>query len=280
MTVKSPHLKIALTGSESGCLAIGDSSKAPQFGFSHTQTEALRKFLATGLDSLNKSGRVETSHRLFGKLQCANCHDRDGQRSHRTLALVEDGSGGIPEVFPELTWSGEKLQPKWTRQLLSGTLSYKSRPWLNARMPAFPAYAERLAHGLAAEHAVDPHENQSLVVKPDLVTVGESLTRQTGLDCRQCHGIGNQQPRGDKDTKIALGINLTHIGDRMRPDAYHRFMLDPPRYDIKTSMIRLSQDGLTTKLKNVFDADAKKQFDAVWHYIQSLPQGGYPSGNK
>jgi hypothetical protein len=48
-------------------------------------------------------------------------------------------------------------------------------------------------------------------------------------------------------------------------------MLEPPRYDINTKMIKLSENGLSTKLKDYFDADAQQQFDAVWNYIQSLP---------
>ena len=77
-------------------------------------------------------------------------------------------------------------------------------------------------------------------------------------------------PRGDKNTKIALGINFTYIRDRLRRDAYHRFMIDPPRYDINTKMIKLSENGLSTKITEYFDADAQQQFDAMWNYIQSL----------
>lgn len=137
-------------------------------------------------------------------------------------------------------------------------------------MPAFPAYAHALAAGLAAEHAVPPGK-EAFTVDRQLAKVGEQLTRQTGLDCRQCHGIGEQKPRGDKNTKIALGINLSLVKHRLREDAYHRFMMDPARFDSNTRMIKLSEDGVTTRLKAIFDADARRQFDAVWHYIRSLP---------
>lgn len=270
LAVKLPYLKTDLSGAAGGCLTEGNTAVAPVFAFAIDQRQALVEFLSHDLNSLKLNDDVEASRRLFEKLQCSNCHDRDGKRSHRTLAMIEDGSGRIPEVLPGLTWSGEKLQPSWTESMVSGNLSYKSRPWLTARMPAFPAYARSLAHGLAAEHAVDPHEKQMLPVNPELVRVGEKLSLQTGLDCRQCHGIGDQRPRGDEDTKIALGISFDHIRDRMRREAYQRFMLDPPRYDIKTKMIRLSEDGRTTKLTTVFDGEAKQQFDALWHYIQSL----------
>jgi cytochrome c551/c552 len=256
-----------------GCLA--DSAPAsvgvPAYSLSDDERRSLRAFLVQGLDSLGASVAVETSERLFRKLRCASCHDRDGRRADRALLIAEEGSGSAAEQLPQLTLAGEKLQPGWTRSLLAGELSYKSRPWLVARMPAFAAYAEPLAGGLACEHGIDPHEQTSQSFDRELASVGEQLTLQTGLDCRQCHAIGSQQPRGDKETKIALGVNFSYIRDRMRRDAYHRFMFDPPRYDINTKMIRLSENGLTTKLKTFFDADAKQQFGAVWHYMQSLP---------
>ncbi|MCP4817268.1 MAG: hypothetical protein GY888_32535 [Planctomycetaceae bacterium] len=58
----------------------------------------------------------------------------------------------------------------------------------------------------------------------------------------------------------------------MRADSYRRFMFDPPRYDINTNMIRLSVDGLTTKVKKFYAADAHQQFESLWHYIHSLPK--------
>jgi cytochrome c553 len=256
-----------------GCLAADSPTNAgvPAFAFSEDQRQSLRAFLDHDLSSLHKNIAVETSSRLFQSLQCANCHDRDGQRAHRSLVIADEGSGRIPEQLPQLTWAGEKLQPGWTQSLLAGELTYKSRPWIAARMPALPAYANVLAHGLAAEHGIDPQEQTSHSFDTGLASIGEKLTLQTGLDCRQCHAIGSQQPRGDKETKIALGINLSYIRERMRLDSYQRFMLNPPRYDINTKMIRLSEDGLTTKLKAYFDADAKQQFGALWHYMQSLP---------
>jgi hypothetical protein len=119
---------------------------------------------------------------------------------------------------------------------------------------------------------VSPNVESPPVVQPERVTVGEQLTLKTGLDCRQCHAIGELQPRGDKDSKVSQGINFTYIQDRLRVDSYRRFMFDPPRYDINTNMIRLSVDGLTTKVKKFYAADAHQQFESLWHYIHSLPR--------
>ena len=176
----------------------------------------------------------------------------------------------FPEVLPALTWTGERFHSDWLARLLAGRLDSKSRPWMKARMPAFPGFAETLADALAAEHAVENAPDSSHRFDPELAEVGRQLSLQSGLDCRQCHAVGAIQPRGDEKTQIALGINFTHIRQRMRYEAYQRFMLDPPRYDINTKMIKLSEDGLSTKLRTVFDADTRRQFEALWHYIQSL----------
>ena len=188
-----------------GCLVESASSEfgIPHFDFSDAERVSLLNFLKTDLGSLNHTDQAETSARLVERLRCTSCHDRDGMRSHRLLVVAEEGSGQLPEAIPALTRAGEKLQPQWTESLLAGELNYRPRPWLNSRMPAFPAYATALAHGLAAEHGVAPNEPIDHSYDAELVDIGEQLTRQTALDCRQCHGIRDQQPRGDKNTQIA-----------------------------------------------------------------------------
>jgi cytochrome c553 len=274
-SIKGPtRVAWSATASNDGCLTSATrsvKSTAPDFGFSDDHIRVLQDFIRKDLHSLQRSSRSETSARLVQRLRCGSCHDRDGQRSHRPLVIAEVGSGRVPQPLPALTWAGEKLRPAWTESLLAGKLAYKSRPWLAARMPAFPAYAQALALGLAAEHGVDPQPIPRLKFDAGLAVIGEELTRQTALDCRQCHAIGDQRPRGDKNTKIHQGINFSHIRDRLRREAYDRLMLDPPRYDINNRMVKISANGLSTKLRGYFDADARQQFGAVWHYIQSLP---------
>jgi mono/diheme cytochrome c family protein len=262
-----------------GCLSDfteSDSSvinqHAPRFDWTDRERAAVRAFVATSLASLQATHPAETSLRLVQSLRCTACHDRDGGRAPRPLIIAEEGSGRLPEVIPSLTWLGEKFHADWNRRLLAGDLNEKPRPWLSARMPAFPAYAEAIASGLAIEHAIDPRSVVDHTFDRNLADIGQRLTLETGLDCRQCHAIGELQPRGDEKTQVALGINFVTIRDRMRYSAYHRFMLDPPRYDVNTKMIKLSENGVTTNLKAVYDGDAHQQFDAVWHYIQSLGQ--------
>lgn len=91
------------------------------------------------------------------------------------------------------------------------------------------------------------------------------------LDCRQCHPIGSLPPTGDKNTLLAPGINFALTRERIRYDFYRRFTLDPPRYDVSTRMPKLAAEGRTTKVKDILDGDARQQFEAVWHYLQTVP---------
>ena len=46
---------------------------------------------------------------------------------------------------------------------------------------------------IAGEHGLSSHSLPKLSVDPELVQIGEQLSLQTGLDCRQCHAILHAQ---------------------------------------------------------------------------------------
>ncbi|EAQ78523.1 ThuA domain-containing protein [Blastopirellula marina] len=265
---------ISAAMSNSGCLAESAANRgsAPKYPFDPAQLAALRAFLQTDGNSLTQRSRAETSQRLVKSYNCQACHGRDGDRSPRGMIILDEGSRGLPpETLPNLTWTGDKLQTAWLQRLFRGDVPYHSRNWLQARMPAFAADAELLAQGLAAEHGHRPISVETTPIRADLVETGQRLSTKGGLDCRQCHGVGDQMPLGDEKTKIAQGINFSHVRERLRHDFYSRFVLDPPRYDVQTKMPKLSADGKTTNIRHIAGGDAEKQFEALWHFIQSSP---------
>jgi hypothetical protein len=137
-------------------------------------------------------------------------------------------------------------------------------------MPAFPGFAHALSQGLALEHGYPPTEP---LLEPDerLADIGAALTRKgTGFDCRECHGIGSELPTGGKETVLAPGINFLDVSGRLRSDFYHRFMLDPFRYNPRAKMPKFAEDGKRTKVTAILDGDARAQFDAIWHYLNRL----------
>jgi hypothetical protein len=107
-------------------------------------------------------------------------------------------------------------------------------------------------------------------LNPAEVELGRQLTTREGLDCRQCHGVGKEQPRGDAETQIALGINFAMTRERLRPEFALRQMLDPSRYDIGSRMPRFAPDLKTTAAKRIEGGDASKQFELLKQYIWSI----------
>lgn len=269
---------IAIDHPERGCLSAktrGDG--ALRFSFNDEERAALTAYLRSNTPSNSSKSKnfayADSARHLTAILRCNACHSRDGKPSPRGLLFQEESETGLPpESIPDLTWGGEKLRVDWVRDLLAGRHLYRSRPWLKARMPAFPAYADELAIGLAAEHGLLPSSEPTTELDDEIVETGRQLVGiSTGLDCKQCHAVGSEQPQGDDRTKISLGINFVHVRDRLRREHYRRFVLDPPRFDIATRMPKLAPDGRTTKIKSIYDGDAAKQFDAIWQFIQSLP---------
>ena len=258
----------------SGCLAetptqAADKRRVPEFGFTKKQRDDLAGFLAQTVDRSSGKSPLEFAGTVTRSLRCAACHDRDSVISPRREIIAEESDRGLlPSVLPNLTWAGEKLQTHWTSQLLSGRLEQPSRPWLKARMPSFGSWGNRLARGLAAEHGVSIAKTAGPNPDSVLAEIGDKLTRkQGGFNCLQCHGVGKNPALAPFDNR---GVNFSRVPQRLRYGFYLDWMFDPLRLDPHSKMPRFSPDRKTTAVGNVLDGDARKQFDALWHFLQSI----------
>jgi mono/diheme cytochrome c family protein len=262
-----PAPLVSVKSLDKGCLAATDHGKAPDFALQPEQRGALAAFLKTDGASLTRETPAEFSLRQVKSLRCDSCHRRDGEVT-RWHAVLED-EGKVPENLPSLTWVGEKLKPVWTKKLFHGEVDQRARPWLKARMPAFPARADLLAVGLSHEHGFGIDDDERPKPDANLAAIGAKLIpQQGGFNCVNCHGIGKQAAVQPFE---APGINLLDAAIRLRYSYYQRWMLAPDRVDVTMRMPVFATDGKTTLLRDVFDGDARKQYDALWHYIQSLP---------
>lgn len=266
-------------GEARGCLAVAaDAARrgsAPNYAFDDSARGALSAFLSGEPSLLASDSPAEASTRLIASLRCAACHDRGAATAPWPGILELEGTQGLPpERPPSLSFAGEKLQTNYLLNLLSGQVAYRARPWLKARMPAFPAWSQHLAAGLAAEHGRPSQEFTPAAAEQPassviaLIEAGQRLTqREGGLDCRQCHAPAGEVLNLDNK---AYGIGLAYVADRLRPDYYHRWMHDPLRIDPQTKMPRLAPDGRTTKVTSEFGGDAARQFEAIWAYLHTL----------
>jgi mono/diheme cytochrome c family protein len=231
---------------DEGCLSDAPGRAAPWFSFSSAEREALREFGRQGSDSLGRHVAVEFAERQLKQLNCRECH-------------------GKHEGFPQLDGLGGKLKPDWAAAFLAGEVEEKPRPWLEARMPAFGAYASELARGMAMLHGFSPEPEAEDKVNPERVEVGRKLvSAAAGFSCVACHGVAEA---GAMQVFEGQGINLAQSGERLLKEYYRHWMLNPLEIDPGTKMpVYFDEEG-NSPLFDIFAGDGLKQIEAMWQYI-------------
>ncbi len=279
----TPTLDATLArGWTTGCLAADDAArgKAPDFALTAAQRDALTAFASTGFASLKQDAPAEFTERQIQNLRCTACHSRDAEQSLwsqledetaplQAAAPLEEGEGKpiFTTALPPLTWLGEKLRAEWTAEFIAGHGGERLRPWLVARMPGFASVAEPLARGLAFQHGY-PLAEPPVKVDAELAKAGETLLGENGgFNCTTCHGVGDKPGTAVFE---APGTNLALTRERLRHDYYLRWVLHPQRLDPETKMPRFADDDDKTPLTDFFEGKASAQFDAIWHFLQSL----------
>ena len=254
--------------SRQGCMAADPPSRLPLFDWSENERMALAAFLSGQGDSLARSTSVEATWRFMKELRCHACHTRGDRFADWPEVLFEEGvAGHPPENVPLLTWTGEKLRVEWMEKLFAGELAYKPRPWLTARMPSFPTRGIVIANGLAAEHGLAREVKSGPLPEEGDLKIALKLTlKDGGLDCRQCHAMGAEVLKMENQ---AYGVSFGYIRHRMRYGYYQNWMLNPLRFNPATKMPRYSPDRQSTAIKHIFEGDARRQFDSLWHYLDT-----------
>lgn len=271
-----------------GCLAEEPESDSnvsvPGFPMDTDQKQLLSYYLnefqsngsftrATIDEALSSQPPLRQVDELTRELRCFTCHDSGQRKASLPEIVLNEGTTGLnPERLPGLGQVGHKLLPQWMDKFLQTGVDPRPRPWLHTRMPRFGSYSTTLANGLTHQAGYDANERQTVFKpQPELAKVGKELIgNRIGLDCRQCHGVGDLPPTGDDKTQIVLGIKFSMVGNRIRREYYDRWMLNPLRIDPQTKMPRYAIDGKLTKIKEVFAGDAARQFEALWHFLQSV----------
>jgi mono/diheme cytochrome c family protein len=281
-----------------GCMAKDDAARKTSRDFHPTdaQRTALLAFAATDRSSLFRDAAPEFAERQFAAMNCVACHARDGRESLLATAYDEEfrklqeqfpapaghgPEGGPPQgqnggdavAFapdqraPLVTWAGQKLRPEWMGDFIAGKVPYKPRPYLHARMPAFPARAAPLAAGLAQEHGCPPKSPPPETRDEALAAAGSELAGKSpneSFSCVQCHAVASAPPFAPFE---APAVNFAYSAERLRKDYYHWWVHNPLKVDPQTKMPAFERDDGKTPITTVYEGDARKQFEAVWHYL-------------
>ena len=246
MKLENSFSVAAISDLAKGCLADSPAGSPVRFGLAAEERVALRLFLKEGRESLGQASLAEFALRQTDDSNCRNCH-------------------GQMESVPPFDVLGGKLKPGWAEKLLLGTLGERPRPWLHARMPAFPARASGVAKGLAMLNGHSPVTPEEPPLDPEKAKVGRKLVSVNGgFFCFSCHAIGSLKPAQVFD---AQGINLAKVGDRLLPEYFRRWMSSPLRVDPQTKMPAYFNQGQSA-LFDILDGDAGQQIEALHHYIR------------
>lgn len=232
---------------EAGCLAETPKNGAPIFTLAAAEKAQLREFLKHGLSSLAQINLRDFAISQTKLLNCAGCHDQ-----------VE----GLPRLEP----LGGKLRPEWAGAFIKGEVKYKPRPWLEARMPAFPAPAHELAQGLALLHGQAPRSAAEGAIDQEMAQVGARLTSANGgFSCISCHAVGQA---GATQVFESAGINFAYSGERILKQFFHPWVRNPLAYDPTTKMpVYFDAEG-RSPITDVYEGDGTKQIEALWQYIR------------
>ena len=235
-----------LTGAEKGCVSEHPGGRAMDYGLSAVQRESIASFI----DSVRQHPMVsvapvyEFQHRTqtFG---CINCHELNA-------SMPADST----ERVPQLTNVGGRLRKEWIGEVL--TQKRRVRPWLRRRMPEFDA-GQMTNMSVFAEAASGVGEAES-VPNPsrDEIAAGQKLLGNGagGFGCITCHGFAGAKPNVIDDTR---GPDITTVANRLRPDHFRRWVLDPKRVSPLTPMPSFF-DGMPV-------ADAHAKVETMYRYV-------------
>ena len=244
---------------EEGCLAAEPPKELPRYRLTRYERRALQAFVGA------YAGRPDVSpapvydfYNALDELRCLSCH-----------AMGPLGpTGPIPEMAPPLTDLGGMMRGDWLDEVM--TNGRRIRRGAALRMPHYaPERVKPLITGFAKAAGLKPGSGD------DAPTGSESSAVQGveilgvngakgGLGCIGCHGLQEQRSLGEN------GPDLTHAGQRLRYDWFHRWMSDPARIVSGTSMPNYF--GTLTP-----DA-ARAKVDALWAALSlgkhmPLPEG-------
>ncbi len=139
-------------------------------------------------------------------------------------------------------------------------------------MPGFAVDGPLFARGLAQSHGLPPAAEAIAKVDATKAAIGKQLlmSKSVGFACNACHDVAGVKATGVFDEK---GVDFVYTARRLRNAYYHRWMLNPTRLEPGTKMPTFSDKG-KTPFSEVYDGDAREQFEAIWHYLIQLSSEG------
>lgn len=256
---------------------LGDPHRnIPYYGLDADQTKALE----TALSEIRTAARSTASapddsperdlqlHLL--QRNCYACHERNqlgGVGRHRREFFATRGNvdlGDEGRLPPSLTGVGDKLQRAWLAKVLAGQGAIRS--YMTARMPVF-AGIKPLPELFQASDFHSPQPEQNVFGSPDRLPAAGRTLMNAG--CIQCHPLGSNR------LPSVIGTDLSGVTQRVNPQWFHDFLLNPIAKKKRTRMPTFFPAGRSTN-QDVLDGDVDRQIAAIWYYLKDFDTHGLP----
>ncbi|MEO6786691.1 MAG: c-type cytochrome, partial [Chthoniobacteraceae bacterium] len=260
---------VMLRTTSGGCLGDSKVAGVPRYNLSAPQREALSLFL-------QKRDGPATPQQLatltLESLNCLACHDRDGRggpdAARKAYFLGDHNLGDTGRYPPPLTGVGRKLQPEWLAKVLTG--EFRVRSYLQTKMPIYGAATTTLGALLAK---ADAKMETPLPGGDD--TAGRKLMGTLGgLGCITCHRWGEHASLGIQ------GLDLSNLGQRIRPGWFREYVVNPAAYRAGTLMPSFWPEGKAAN-RDILGGDTERQIASIYSFAKSAngePEG-YPANS-
>lgn len=249
------------------CLSKEPVEGLPFYNLTDTQRASLNLYLKS-----RGNGKGDQVTTTLAAMNCYACHERDGiggpTDATNPWFIGDEGLADSGRLPPPLTGMGFKLQRKWLEDVLSGKPESRVRPYLKTQMPGYPHQSAALSALL--EGADAKKAEFDVIHSPEVLEAGKKLLgTQGGVNCIMCHNWG------DKPSLGIPALDISSLDQRLRPEWFHQYLLNPAAYRPGTLMPPLWPGGKST-VPEVLGGETDKQIAAIWAFIekgQGLPEG-------
>jgi mono/diheme cytochrome c family protein len=275
-----------------GCLSTvpgnTKNDRSPRFDLDDNQRMAI--VAATREDAaIRGNTNVDSDQVAFAKsltvFRCVACHVRDDYGGvHDAYNSFFKGSemnlGDDGRIPPPLTLMGAKLKPSWMKKVLFDGESV--RHYMVTRMPQYgsanlqhlPSLFRRL-DVLTGPQMNIPNpggRNESERQQEKLVrAAGRELLGDKGANCVACHSFNG------KASNVNQGIDLLTSFERLQPEWFHRYLINPRAFRPRTVMPSAWPDGVAA-FDTILEGNTDRQIEAIWYYLSLGTSAADPSG--
>jgi mono/diheme cytochrome c family protein len=243
-------------------------------------TPAQRVAIRAGIESLKSTDlpppapRQRLAHAM-AFFNCNACHTRDGSGGvaparNRYFTSNADDTGDEGRLPPNLDGVGDKLKLSWLEEVLAQGTSV--RPYMDTRMPRF---GKENVGTLAGVFVAIDRKPKELAASPDAPAAqkeaGRKIVGVDGASCIVCHRF-NRQP-----AQTMQIIDLVTATQRLNPDWFRAFLVDPNRFHPGTRMPSFWPEGISS-LPKVLGGDTQRQLAAIWTYLADGDRAKFPEG--